>query len=230
MMENTEIVRKKDFIELKFTGYSNGNIFDSNIPEDLKSLSPDAKPEKTIVIVGENMIVPGFDKALEGKELNKEYEIEIPYLDGFGQRRRELVKTIPLNVFRSQNINPKPGAALLLDNQFARVITISGARVITDFNNPLSGKDLKYKFIITRKVIDLNEKSEAFFQFFLRFKPDFEISETAVFVKGPQIFEQMINLQKEKFKDLIGKDLEFKLEEKRSAQESNNESPENTPK
>jgi len=32
-----ETAKKNDFVELKYTGYANGIIFDSNIEEDLKN-------------------------------------------------------------------------------------------------------------------------------------------------------------------------------------------------
>ena len=101
----------KDFVEIKFTGYIDGKVFDSNIDEDLKKVSPDSKPDKTIICIGEQMVVPGLDKALEGKEINKEYEINIPYTEGFGKKHRELIKTIPLKIFTAQKINPYPGAS-----------------------------------------------------------------------------------------------------------------------
>ena len=138
------MIKKKDFVELRFTGYSNGDIFDSNIEEDLKKIDPKGEAKPTIVVVGERMIVPGFDSALEEKEIGKDYEIKVSAKDGFGERRRELVKTIPLKIFREKQINPYPGMVLAMDNSLARVITISGARVLTDFNNPLAGKDLTY--------------------------------------------------------------------------------------
>ncbi|MCH7568221.1 MAG: FKBP-type peptidyl-prolyl cis-trans isomerase [Nanoarchaeota archaeon] len=209
-----ETTNKNDFVEIKFTGYYDGKVFDSNIPEDLKKLSPEAKPEKTIVIIGQGMVVSGLDKALEGKEIEKEYKIHVPYKEGFGERKRELVKTIPLNVFTKQNINPYPGATLLLDNMLVRIITISGARVITDFNNPLAGKDLDYKFKIIRKLQDDKEKCKAFFKFFFKIIPKFNIQDNKVIIEGPKPIEGIVNFYKDKFKEVMGKELEFKLEEK----------------
>ena len=162
------IVKSKDFIELKFTGYVNGEPFDSNIPEDLKKINPEAEPRKTIVSVGQGMLVKGFDSALPEKEIGKEYEIHVSPKEGFGERNRNHVKTIPLKVFTQQRINPVPGATLSMDNILVKIIAVSGARVITDFNHPLSGKELTYRFTITRKVDDDKEKSEAFFEFFFR--------------------------------------------------------------
>ena len=48
-----EKTKEKDFVEIEFTGTANGNIFDSNILEDLKKISKESKPKKTIVIIGE---------------------------------------------------------------------------------------------------------------------------------------------------------------------------------
>jgi len=218
-----EIVKRNDFVEIEFTGYYNGKVFDSNISEELKKLNPEAKPEKTIVIIGQEMLVPGLDKALEDKEINKQYEIHVPYREGFGERKRELVKTIPLNVFTKQKIDPKPGATLFLDNMLARIITISGARVITDFNNPLAGKDLDYKFKIIRILQDDKEKAGAFFKFFFRTIPDFEVQEDKIIVKGPEPMEQVVKMHKDKFKEVFGKELEFKLEEKKEGKEESKE-------
>ncbi len=213
--------KKGDFVEIEFTGYYDGKVFDSNIAEDLKQLDPKAAPEKNIIVIGEKMVVPGLDKALEDKELNQEYKISLTYKEGFGERKRDLVKTIPLKVFTSQKINPRPGVSLLLDNHLAKVITVSGARVITDFNNPLAGKDIEYKFKIIRIVTDLKEKSEAFFQATLRHVPELEVEGDKVLIKGPKPFEGLVNAFKEQFKKLVGAELGFKeVEEKKETQEN----------
>ncbi len=205
-----EIANKKDFVEIKFTGYVNGNVFDSNIEEDLKKLDSQGKPRETIVIVGEGMLVPGFDKAIEGKEIGKEYEVNVSAKEGFGDRKRELVKTIPLKIFTEKKINPYPGMVLAMDDNLARVITVSGARVLTDFNNPLAGKDLVYKFKIVRKVIDEKEKAKALLEFMFKFVPEFEVGENVV-IKGPKFIESYVTAFNPKFKELMGKEL--KLEE-----------------
>jgi len=211
--------KKNDFVQIEFTGYLDGKPFDSNRPEDLKKINPDANSDthpKTIVIIGEKMVVSGLDTELENKEIGKEYEVHLPYKEAFGPRKREFVKTIPLRVFTEQKINPTPGQTLFLDNMIARIITVSGARVVTDFNNPLAGKDLDYNFKIIKIITDEREKCDAFFKFFFKLeKPEFEIKEKKIVVKGPKPLEQIIKMYKEKFKEIFKKDLEFKLEEKK---------------
>jgi len=211
--------KKKDFIEIKFTGCANSQIFDSNIEEDLKKINPDAKPEKTIIVIGEGMVVPGLDKALEDKELNKEYEVSFNHKEGFGPRRKELVRIISLKSFTEQKVNPHPGMVLALDNNLVKILAVSGARVTTDFNNPLAGKDLTYKFTIIRIVEDEKEKTETLIKSLFRFLPKYEIKENKVIIKGPKGFEVFINAFKPKFKELLNKDLDLEEEKPKEKHE-----------
>lgn len=201
-------IKKNDFIELKFSGYANGVLFDSNIAEDLKKLNPKEKERETIVIVGQGMVVPGLDKALEGKEIGKEYEVKFGHKEGFGERKKELMKIIPLKIFREKNMDPRPGMAFALDDMLARVIAVSGARVTVDFNNPMAGKDLEYKFKIVRKIEDEKEKCKIIFESLLRFSPEFEIRDKVI-IKGPKEMEIFVNAFKNRFKEIMGKELGF---------------------
>lgn len=207
--------KKGDFVEIKYTGYVNEEVFDSNIEEDLVKLNPEAKPDKSIVAIGEGMVVKGLDKALDEKEIGKEYKVKISPREGFGERNRELIKTIPLKIFTEKNVMPRPGMMLSLDNQIVRIVAVSGARVVTDFNNPLAGKEVEYKFSISRKVNDEKEKVEALFKNLLRFVPEFEIKDKII-VKGHKILENITKAFNEKFKKLTGKELTFeeKMNEK----------------
>lgn len=204
-----ELTKQNDFIEIQFTGYANGEMFDSNIEEELKKLHKEAKPEKLIVVIGQRMVVPGLDKSLEEKKLNEDYEVSFSHKEGFGERNRNLIRVIPLKSFTEQKVNPYPGLVLALDSQIVKIIAVSGARVTTDFNNPLAGKEIKYKFKILRKVTDAKEKTETLFKFFFRFIPDFEVKENKVIVKLPKGLESFIEQFKEKFKEISNLDLDF---------------------
>ncbi len=203
-----ETISKKDFVDIQFTGYANGQVFDSNIQEELTKIHPEAKAEKLIIAVGEGMLVPGFDTFLEGKEINKDYEVKIPAKDAFGERKRDLVKTIPLRVFHEQKLEPKPGMVLNMDYSLAKVTAVSGARVLTDFNNPLAGREITYKFKILKKITEEKNKAEALFIFYFKTVPQFEIKDKIV-VKAPKQVEPLIKMMGSKFKELLGKDLAF---------------------
>ncbi len=205
-----DIIQKNEFVALKYTGEANGVLFDSNEEEYVKKLHADAQAHEIIVVVGRGMVVPGLDIALEGKEIGKRYDVSFEAREGFGERRRELVKTIPLKVFTEKQIKPYPGLILAIDNMTARIITVSGARVITDFNNPLAGKSLHYSFAVTRRVTDEQEKICALFEVSFKGIPEFEVKDTIV-VKGPHVLEGYSKAYSPMFKELIGKELEFEL-------------------
>ena len=208
-MEKSLAIKKGDFVELKFTGLVDGKVFDSNIPADLKQINEKAEPEKTIVIIGQKMVVKGFDDFLEGKEINKQYEVTISPKDAFGSRRTDLVRIIPLKVFHEQKLDPRPGMTFVFDNQLAKVITISGGRVITDFNNLLSGKDITYKFNVSRVVNDLKERAETVCKLVFRYIPEISVANENVTIKGPKILESFIKQAQPQFKEFLGKEVLF---------------------
>ncbi len=203
-------VQKDEFVALRYTGKANGVLFDSNEEDQVKKLHPDAEARESIVVVGRGMIVPGLDKALEGKEIGTRYEVSFDAKEGFGERRREMVKTIPLKVFTEKQVHPYPGMTLVMDNMTARVITVSGARVITDFNSPLAGKTLAYSFTIARRVTDEDEKVRALFELSFKAIPTYEIKEQVI-VKGPKILEAYTKAFSPLFKELVGKELSFEV-------------------
>lgn len=209
-MEQSQKTKKHDFVEIKYTGYANNEIFDSNILEDLKKLDSKAtEVQKTIIVIGEGMVAQGLDKALEDKDYNRNYEIELTPKESFGERNKNLVRIIPLKAFTEQKLSPKPGMAFVLDNSLVKILAVSGARVTVDFNNPLAGKNIKYKFEIIKKVEDEKEKIETLFKMVFHIIPEYEIKEKTVVVEGPKDFEMFVNSHKEKFKELLGKELEF---------------------
>src|SRR3989344_5253726 len=151
-------LQKKDFIEIKFTGKTkDGEIFDSNIEGDLKKSNLSIKPEPIVFCIGEGMFLEGIDKFLEGKEIGN-YKIELPPEEAFGRRDQRLIQMIPIKVFFDHKSNPMPGAIFQFDGKIGKVLTVSGGRVIVDFNNPLAGKQVRYNVDVLRKVDSLDEK------------------------------------------------------------------------
>lgn len=211
-----ELTKKDEFVELKFTGKANGNVFDTNDTEVLKELDPKSSPRKLIIIIGAGMVVHGLDKDLEHKELHKHYTVHIAQKDAFGPRQKDLIRTIPLRMFTEQKVMPVAGMTLALDGTLVRISAVSGSRVIADFNNPLAGKDLTYDYTIVRHVTDLKERAETFFAHFLKFVPEMTFGEQ-VTVKAQKPLEPLILAFKERFDKLVGKPLAFEEVEKPAA-------------
>lgn len=197
-------IQKNDFIELNFTGrVKGGDIFDTNILEDARKIDLKLNEIPFIICIGQRMVVSGLDNALEDKEIGKKYIIELTPKQSFGERRAEFVRLIPKKVFLERNINPKIGMVLALDNNLSRIVSISGGRILVDFNNPLSSKTIVYEFIIKRKIEELDEKINSLLEYFLKQKTNFKIEDKMTVVECEQIFKPMIKIINDKFKDVL---------------------------
>jgi len=196
--------KKNDFIEIEYIGYANGEIFDTNIKEKAKEFG-DIEVKPLVVCIGQEMVVKGFDKQLEDKEVKKQYRIEINPEEGFGKRNPSLIKTIPMSAFRQQNLNPAPGMMLNLDGMIAKILSVSGGRVITDFNNPLSGKDIEYEFTIKKVITDDNEKINSLQDFFFKKRFKFKLQEKKIIFE--QEAEPFVKILGKKLGEIIGKEI-----------------------
>jgi len=155
------------------------------------------------------MLLKGFDDELEGKEIAKKYSIHILPEKAFGKRDPSMIKTIPMRVFKEKNMNPVPGMALQLDNYIAKVLSVSGGRVIVDFNNPLAGKEIDYDFKIIKKIDNTNDKINALQDFFFKQRFEFNIDEkNKKVIFNDEKIKPLVKMFNQKFKDMIGFDFE----------------------
>jgi FKBP-type peptidyl-prolyl cis-trans isomerase 2 len=205
-------VSKKDFVEIEFVGknLSNGEIFDTNIKEEAKKINLEINPKPLIVCAGQGMLVKGFDESLENQEIGQIYTIKLSPDKAFGKRNSQMVRLIPMKMFAEQKIYPQPGMTFALDNNLVKIVSVSGGRVMVDFNNPLAGKDVEFTYTIKRKVADAKEKINAIQTFFFGREFEFTIDSE----KNKIIFSELklmpvLNAFKDKFKDLLGMDVEI---------------------
>ncbi|MFH1503036.1 MAG: peptidylprolyl isomerase [Candidatus Diapherotrites archaeon] len=209
-------LKKNDFIEIEFTGrIKEGEVFDSNISDEIKKLNPNAEAKPFVFSLGNGMFLEEIDNFLIGKEIG-EYEIELSPEKAFGRRNPDLIQRMPIKVFIEHKINPIPGAVFNFDNKIGKVLTVSGGRVMVDFNNPLAGKEIIYKIKVLKKIEDLNEKIKALNDFFFRREFKFEIKDGKLILDAEKSMVKFIELFKEKYKEILGLNLEIKeIEEKK---------------
>ncbi len=202
--------QKKDFIEIEFTGkIKDGAIFDSNIKEDLIQLNPKENPKPFIFCLGEGMFLKGIDDFLIGKEIG-EYTIELSPSNAFGLRVPEMIQKVPSKIFREQKLNPVIGAVFNFDGRVAKVLSVSGGRVIVDFNHPLAGKEVVYKVKVLRKLDDIKEKIKSFLNFLFRRDLSFSIESNKVILEVEKNLIQFVKIFQEKFKEVFNLELEAK--------------------
>jgi FKBP-type peptidyl-prolyl cis-trans isomerase 2 len=206
-------IAKNDFVEIEFVGKvkDTKEVFDTNSKVEIEKNKLDFEAKPYIICVGKNMAILGLDKALEGKEVEKDYESEFKPEEAFGKRNPAMVRMIPLKVFIDQKIMPQKGMQLSLDGTVVKVISVSGGRVLVDFNNPLAGKIVTYKYKILRKVEDQKEKVNALQEFFFRKNFDFEVKEKEVIFKVDKGLGKFIEMMSKPFEDILG--LKIKSEE-----------------
>ncbi|MDK2908291.1 MAG: hypothetical protein PWQ87_749 [Candidatus Woesearchaeota archaeon] len=163
MAEN--VIKRGNFVELEYTGWTeDGFIFDTTdekVAKDNQLFLEGIEYTPVIVCVGRNNLIPGLDKALEGKEVGKEYNIELNPEDAFGKRLPEAIKLVSLAQFRKHKLNPSQGMEIEIDGKRGVVKSVSGGRVLVDMNHPLAGKKLTYKFKVNRIVENEEEKVNA---------------------------------------------------------------------
>lgn len=209
-------IKKNDFIELEFDGKTNGEIFDTTNSERAKKMNPNSNSKPIIICVGTGMLLKGFDENLEEKEIGKKYSIQLKAEQAFGKRNSSLIKTIPLKIFKEKDLQPSRGMVFQLDNNLVKILSVSGGRVIVDFNNLLAGKEVTYDFVIKRKVVEIQEKINSLQDFFFKKRFKFEINnkdKKIIFLEKEAT--PFIRIFEKKFKEILGYALEIKVESKK---------------
>ncbi len=185
-------MKEGDFVEIEYEGYSNGEKFDSG---------------KFVIPVGKGEIVKGLDEEIVKHKVGDEFEVDVPPEKGFGKRNRNLVQIIPLGQLSKHNVNPKPGMVLNINGLLGKVLSVSGGRVIVDFNHPLSGKVLHYHVKIIREVKDTKEKIKGYVKMLTDKEVDVK-EENGKFIISGNVENKEFIL--EKLKNLLGVDVSWK--------------------
>ncbi len=110
--------------------------------------------------VGKGIMPPGFENALIDMKEGEEKTVILQPNEAFGHKDEKLLHTVNRNVF-GENIIPKAGMVLgmTVDKNGQKqkipafVTAVNGEEVTIDFNHPLAGKAITYKFII-REIKD----------------------------------------------------------------------------
>lgn len=169
-------IKLNDFVEVTYTGkLEDGKIFDTNdesIAKANKIHSPKQKYGPIKICVGEHQILEGIDKELIGKEIGKDYTLNISSEFGFGKRDIKKVQLVPLSTFKEHKVKPFKGLQVDFDGQIGVVQRVSGGRVMVNFNHPLAGKDLIYNITVLQKIINPKEKVESYISHIMPIKAE----------------------------------------------------------
>ena len=157
--------QKNDFVEIEYDAFEKDfnklvDTTNEKKAKDEKIYKEGVKYGGIVVCLGFKDVIKGLDDFIVGKEPGN-YKVELTPDDAFGKKDSNLIKLMPMNAFIGANIRPFPGLQLNLDGILCTVRSVSGGRVMIDFNHPLAGKTIKYDLQIKRKISDLRERVDS---------------------------------------------------------------------
>ncbi|MBF7686905.1 FKBP-type peptidyl-prolyl cis-trans isomerase [Acinetobacter rathckeae] len=115
--------------------------------------------EPLVYLHGAGNIIPGLEKALEGKTVGDKFVITIPAAEAYGEYNPELVQEVPAQMFQGvENIEAGMQFQAQTDDgvQIVTVKSVEGETVVVDANFPLAGQDLTFDVEVT----DVREASQ----------------------------------------------------------------------
>jgi len=161
-------MKEGSIVAINYTGTAvvSGNVFESTIEK--KAIEAGIFNEKNkykpmVIVVGEGDVLKGIDKALLEMKVGEQRKINVLPADGWGDRKAENIRVVPLQQFKKEKVQPFPGLVVDLNGMQGKVQTVSGGRVRVDFNHPLAGKELVYDLKIERELTAPKEQVEALY-------------------------------------------------------------------
>ncbi len=131
--------KTNDTVRIHYTGtLTDGTVFDS---------SNDREPFE--FIIGQGMVIPGFENAVIGMSEGDEKTVSIPAEDAYGHYQDELVAVVARSQVPTE-IELDIGTILQVrspEGGIARVVVkkITESEVTLDLNHPLAGQDLTFE-------------------------------------------------------------------------------------
>lgn len=109
---------------------------------------------------GHGNIIPGLEKALEGKSEGDEIEVRIDPEEGYGPHRDELVQQVSMEAFSGMD-KVEPGMKFNAESAqgplIVKVTEVEGDTVTIDANHELAGKELNFE-VAVRNVREASQQ------------------------------------------------------------------------
>ena len=101
------------------------------------------------VVLGQEMVIPGFERAIAGMEIGQTVTVTIPEEEAYGPHHEEMVLRIPKSSFPAE-ITPEVGVQLMLHSPDgnevpAYIVEVDEEEATLDANHPLAGFALTFE-------------------------------------------------------------------------------------
>jgi len=101
---------------------------------------------------GSGNIIPGLEKALEGKQAGDKLVVKVAPADGYGERNDSLIQQVPKRAFQGV-AQIQPGMSFTAQSSQGpmqvTVTAVAGDMVTVDGNHPLAGETLNFDVEVT---------------------------------------------------------------------------------
>lgn len=178
-------VNEGTFIKLRFTGLSDGEVFDTTEEDKAKDagiFNEQKAYEPIVVRLGGMHIIPGLDEALVGKDVGEKGTVEIPPEKAYGPHDESLVKSAPVKNFAEK---PQVGMRISSEGQEGVIVNIVGKRAVVDFNHVLAGKTLTYEYEIEEVVESPEEQVKGLINLYSGKDMDLELTDGVLTILLP---------------------------------------------
>ena len=143
-------IKKGDTVRAHYTGtLDDGTVFDSSRERDPLEF-----------VLGKGMLIPGFEAAVEGREVGETVTVTIAPEDAYGLRVEEAVQTVPREAFAQI---PDLAVGMQLHGESPQgpmsvvVKEVNDDSVVVDANHPLAGETLHFAV----KIDSVREATES---------------------------------------------------------------------
>lgn len=113
-----------------------------------KTIDSSAGGEPLAYLHGNGNLIPGLERALEGKQTGDSVSVKLSPAEGYGEYDKELVQSIPRGALRGID-NVYVGMQLQAQSEHgARAVTVTQVAddtVTIDGNHPLAGQNLNFE-------------------------------------------------------------------------------------
>jgi FKBP-type peptidyl-prolyl cis-trans isomerase SlpA len=131
--------KTNDTVKVHYKGtLSDGQVFDSSEGREPLQFK-----------LGSGQVITGFDKNVEGMEVNEEKTIKIPANEAYGEIKNELIQEVPKKHI-PEDLKPEVGMKLVSKtpdgHEIPLVVTeIKEESIVVDANHPLAGHELTFE-------------------------------------------------------------------------------------
>ena len=179
------MIKEKDSVKIDYVGMADNKAFDTTDEKTAKDsdlINEKRQYKPVTIIIGAEHVLKGLDKSLIDKKKGDKLEINIDPEDGFGKRDPDQIKLVPMAPFKRDKVKPYVGMVLNVDGRVGMVKSVSGGRVVVDFNHPLSGKKLKYTVWVRDVIKEDSDRLKGLFEYHTGL--DAEIKTNDIIFKG----------------------------------------------